>query len=60
MWLHGGQLPNEYVADSNDLELCKMYHCTPTELDKQDLWRIQRHLDIEAARRRYDKLNRDT
>jgi hypothetical protein len=57
MWLRGGEVPDEYVEDYNDLELCKLYSCTPAELDAQDYHRIQRHLTIENAVRRYDALD---
>jgi hypothetical protein len=59
MWLRGGQVPDEYVRDANDLELCKLYHCTPRELDAQDYRRVQRHLTIENANRRYAQMDRN-
>ena len=60
MWLNGGSVPEWIADDYNDLELCKLYHCTPAELDAQDHARIERHMAIESALRKYARLDEDT
>jgi len=33
--------------------LCEMFHCTPSQLDREDWHRIQRILMVEAAEKKY-------
>jgi len=40
LWLENGEPPSEYVA----LLLCRLYHCTPSELAAQDADVIDAHL----------------
>ena len=33
--------------------LCEMFHCTPSQLDREDWHRVQRMLAIDAAEKKY-------
>ena len=50
-----GKIPDWCAADHSDMTLCKMYGCTPTQLDEEDYHRTQRHLAIESGIRKYQE-----
>lgn len=31
------------------MQLCKLYHCTPSQLDKEDFSRVMLHLELNGA-----------
>jgi len=40
------------------LRLCRMYHCTPLELDRQPLDVVSAHLAVEEAEAMHQKIER--
>jgi hypothetical protein len=55
-----GRLPPAIVEDYRDLELCRMYHCTPSELDREDAGRVLRHWAIDQAIERWRGMEADS
>jgi hypothetical protein len=46
MYIHtnAGEPPPEWL----DLQLCELYHCTPSELAEQDWETVMLHLELKA------------
>jgi hypothetical protein len=47
--LSGGVVPAPYAEHYRDLQLCKLYSCTPSQLDEEPLWRVTLHQAIQGA-----------
>ncbi len=57
LWTGKSQLaPPEYT----DLVLCRLYHCTPAELDEQDNERVMIHLALYNAEQKIAEARRKT
>ncbi len=55
-----GTLPPAVTDDYRDLELCRMYHCTPSQLDREDASRVMRHWHIDRAIERWREMEADS
>ncbi len=60
LFMTQGKLPPEYVDDYRDMELCRMYHCTPSELDREDASRVMRHYAIDQAIEKWRGMEADS
>lgn len=55
-----GTLPPAVTEDYRDLELCRLFYCTPSQLDREDANRVMRLWHIDRAIERWREMEADS